>query len=93
MTDGNSGRWPRPVRVHPGWLPVRQVPHCPHPGELSRRVTTTHPGPMDANSTAGERKVTVKGGFAIAGVHLEAGPTTEETLSVAKSANSHRFTG
>ena len=66
---------------------------CPHPGELVRRVMTTHPASVNADSTAGERRVsdrrTVRWS-ALEGMRLEAGAT--ETVSLVKSATSHRFT-
>ena len=38
---------------------------CPHPGELARRVMSTHPASVNADSTAGERRVTENGGVRI----------------------------
>src|SRR5215217_1467307 len=38
---------------------------CPHPGELVRRVMSTHPASVNADSTAGERRLTENGGVRI----------------------------
>ena len=65
---------------------------CPHPGELARRVMSTHPASVNADSTAGERRVSdrERWGSALEGMRLEAGAT--ETVSLVKSATSHRVT-
>jgi hypothetical protein len=52
--------WPRP-RTHSR---SAQYCICPHPGELARRVMSTHPRPVNADSTAGERRVIENGGVA-----------------------------
>ena len=52
---------------------------------------STHPASVNADSTAGERRSDrERWGFALEGMHLEAGAT--ETISLVKSATSHRFT-
>jgi len=61
---------------------------CPHPGELARRVMSTHPASVNADSTAGERRLTENGRVR---TRKDAPRGATETISVVKSATSDRF--
>jgi hypothetical protein len=57
-----SDRWVAQPRWRPALvLLIRPVTLCTHPGELARRVMTTHPASANADSAAGGRRVKCSG--------------------------------
>lgn len=64
--DQNQLRPPAPTCWRPPRDDCRRAQYRirPHPGELARRVMSTHPASMNADSTAGERRVSTTWTFA-----------------------------